>query len=221
MSSVNKLTLVGDPRRHPPDRPLPRDERDLVWLSLDGLPIGLRPIRSEDKSALIEGFARLSEQTRYQRFLAPMSHLSSRQVRYLTEIDNVNHFAWVAGTRSDDGVIEGMGVARFVRLADDPDSADFAVVVADDSQDRGVGTLLVHALAAVAHDHGVGQLTALCLGENRRMIRILERIGGSFTPESPGVLAARVPLPAPIDLDGESLAALIWVSKIAAHPSGR
>ncbi|NQV06561.1 GNAT family N-acetyltransferase [bacterium] len=221
MRPARSITLVGDPRGHPPDSPLPRDERDVVWLSLDGFPVGLRPIHPDDKSALIEGFGRLSEQTRYQRFLAPMNSLSSRQIRYLTEIDHVNHFAWVAGTRSEDGAIKGMGVARFVRLAADPDVADFAVVVADDSQDRGVGTLLVHALTAVAHDHGIVRLTALALGENRRMVSILERIGGSFTPESPGVLASQVPLPAPIDLDDETRDALIWVSKIAAHPSGR
>lgn len=213
--------LVGDPRRHPPAVPLPREERDIVWLQSSGTVVGLRPIQPEDRSALMEGFARLSEETRYQRFLAPMNRLTERQAAYLTDLDLVDHFAWAAGIRDDDGGIDGVGVARYVRDGADPMSADFAVVVADDAQSAGTGTVLVQALAVVAADHGITSLTALFLADNHRIRRILDRLDASFRPESPGVTHARVPLPAPVCFGEDAVEALLWASKVAAHPSGR
>jgi RimJ/RimL family protein N-acetyltransferase len=221
-SAASRFRFAGGPRRPAPGITARPDDRDLVWFEDgSGLTLGLRPIHPDDKSALLAGFERLSDESRYQRFLAPMERLTARQVRYLTEIDQVNHFAWAAGIRSDDGSEIGIGVARYVRDPNDPGAAEIAVVVADDHQRRGIGTLLVESLVLVAAERDILQITAFMFAENAAAVRIFERLGSVIAPDSPGVLRAHLELPPPggtsIDPDGRD--ELLWVACIAAHPS--
>src|SRR3954453_3891444 len=106
-----------------------------------GLPeLHLRRIAPEDKDALVAGLGRLSDRSVYQRFLAPKPRLTASELRYLTEVDFVDHYALVAVLeRSPDGIV---GVGRWVRDEGDGEAAEIAVVVADDLQGRGVGTRL-------------------------------------------------------------------------------
>jgi acetyltransferase len=129
-----------------------------------------------------------------------MARLSARQLTYLTEIDQVGHVAWVAGIRQPDGGDHGVGVARFVRDPADPSSAEFAVVVADDAQGRGIGTLLLEVIAVIAASRKVRLLTGLCFAENRTIQHMLSKLGASFSMDGPGVVTAAVPLPAPVSL---------------------
>src|ERR1700704_1191416 len=89
--------------------------------------IEIRPIEPDDKEALASGFDRLSERSRYRRFLSPRGPLTAAELRYFTEVDHRNHEALVAVDR-DTG--EGVGVARFVRSPDDDKVAEMAVAVA-------------------------------------------------------------------------------------------
>jgi hypothetical protein len=68
--------------------------------------------------------------------MAPISELSSDQLSYLTEIDYWDHMAWVALDPTQPGQ-PGMGVARYVRMADDPAAAQAAVAVVDEHQGAG------------------------------------------------------------------------------------
>jgi hypothetical protein len=104
----------------------------------DGTPVLVRPIRPEDRSIIVEAFRRLSPQSRYTRFLAPIVELSDKELRHLTEIDYVDHMAWVA-LDPDHPDSTALGVARYVRLADDPDVAGKSVeeLAAVGSGDRG------------------------------------------------------------------------------------
>src|SRR5439155_6933612 len=106
----------------------------------DGTRMVVRPITPDDKDLLLDGFAHLSEQTRFRRFLGYMDKLRAPLLRYLTEIDYVDHFAWV-GLDADKN--KGIGVARYVRMHDDPAAAEAAIVVVDDYQRRGAGTILL------------------------------------------------------------------------------
>ena len=222
LSPASRFRFAGGPRQPASAGPVRPGDRDLVWFTDDtGLMLGLRPIHPDDKSALLAGFDRLSDESRYQRFLAPMERLTSRQVRYLTEVDHVNHFAWAAGFRSEAGDETGVGVARYVRDDDDPSAAEVAVVVADDFQGRGIGTLLVEALLEVALDRDIAEVTAFMFAENAAAIRIFERLGSAISPDSPGVLRAhlRLPVPGGTGIDPAGRAELVWVACVAAHPS--
>jgi GNAT superfamily N-acetyltransferase len=139
----------------------------------DGSEVLVRPIRPEDKEAVRHGFARLSEKSRYQRFLSPIAELTDRQLEYLTEVDHHDHEALAAfDTESGDGV----GVARFVREADG-ESAESAVTVLDEWQGRGLGTALCNLLADRAREEGIRRLTAVLLATNREMIQLLATLG--------------------------------------------
>ncbi|HZC99519.1 MAG TPA: N-acetyltransferase [Actinomycetes bacterium] len=112
----------------------------------DGSTILVRPILPQDKQRLREGFARLSRASRYRRLMTPLEHLSDTQVRYLTEIDYVHHMAWVALDPTQP-TQPGLGVARYIRLPDDPTTAEAAVTVIDEQQGNGIGTILLTRMA--------------------------------------------------------------------------
>ncbi len=139
----------------------------------DGSRVTVRPIRPEDAEALRAGFERLSDESRYRRFLSPMSHLSEPMLRYLTEVDHHDHEALVAV--GDDGTL--LGVARSVRSRSDPRVAEAAVTVADDWQGRGMGTALLGILADRARAEGIHHFTALMLATNREMFELFEDLG--------------------------------------------
>jgi RimJ/RimL family protein N-acetyltransferase len=156
-----------------------------------GLELELRPILPSDKEELRHGFDRLSAVSRYRRFLAPMTRLPDDMVARFTEIDYVDHFAWVA-LDPRRGPEHGVGVARYIRLDDDPRSADVAVTVVDAYQGRGVGTLLLRLLCLTAHAHGVDRLTSLVLAENVPMRRLLSRLRARLGAESGGVFSVEL-----------------------------
>src|SRR3954464_7109259 len=102
-----------------------------------GTPVLVRPIRADDKRLLSKAFARLSPETVRKRFLAPKKGLTTAELKYLTEIDGSDHAAVGAGMAAKPWIIVGVG--RYVRLADDPETADVAVVVGDPWQHQGLG----------------------------------------------------------------------------------
>ena len=154
----------------------------------------IRPIRAEDKDALVAGLGRLSERSVYQRFLSPTPRLTASELKYLTEVDFTDHYALVAvlGRRPD--VVVGVG--RWVRDADEPDSAEVAIVIADDLQGRGVGTTLGRRLAHTAVQRGVTRFTATILPSNRAAHRLFARISRQLetTRRLGGVDELTVPL---------------------------
>jgi len=131
-------------------------------------------MQAADKAGLAEVYARLSELSRYSRFLSPTTRLTNSQLAYLTELDHHDHEALVA---IEPASRHGLGVARYVRSSDDPREAEFAVAVADDWQRRGLGTALLGALAARAREEGITRFTGLVQAENRSMQALLQTLG--------------------------------------------
>ncbi|HEY2769864.1 MAG TPA: GNAT family N-acetyltransferase [Solirubrobacteraceae bacterium] len=156
-------------------------------------PVEIRPIEPDDKQALREGFERLSERSRYRRFLAPHGTLSAEELRYFTEVDHHDHEALVA---IDPESGEGVGVARYVRLREDPALAEMAVAVLDDWQGQGVGSRLVLELAKRARSEGIRGFTALLLAENNEMLGLMRELGDVHVLESGlGTVNVTVALP--------------------------
>ena len=120
-----------------------------------------------------------------------MSELTDAQLDYLTDVDHHDHEALIALT--EDGTL--VGVARFVRLSDDPAAAEAAVTVADDWQGRGVGTLLTQRLAGRAREEGVEVFTATALAANVDVIDLLGRLGRTeVLPDGSGAVEMRIVL---------------------------
>jgi RimJ/RimL family protein N-acetyltransferase len=147
-----------------------------------------------DKQAFAEGMARLSTRSRYLRFHSGVKELSDRQLRYLTEVDQQDHVAWVAFTREGDDEV-GIGVARFVRVADEPDVAEAAITVLDEYQGRGLGTLLLGVLSAAAARRGIRTFRSYVLGENVSMLALFDALGAERAVEEPGVYRVDMAVP--------------------------
>jgi len=133
----------------------------------------IRPISPDDKEGLRRSFDRLSEQSRYRRFLSPHDRLSAAELRYFTEVDHHDHEALVA---VDPRIPAGVGLARYVRWKGDPQSAELAVAVVDDWQGKGVGTRLASALAERAREEGISVFTAIVLADNDPMLSLAREL---------------------------------------------
>lgn len=159
----------------------------------DGTRAAIRPIHPDDKERLQQGLGQLSPRSRFLRFHAPVDRFTQPQLRYLTEIDYHDHMAWVAMNpeRPDE---PGMGVARYVRLDDDPTVAEAAVTVLDHYQGRGLGTALLERLAESARRNGIRTLRNYVLAENKPMLELFATLGAERTHEGQGVYRIDVPL---------------------------
>lgn len=154
--------------------PIPSELRTLR----DGTVVRLRPLGPADADELRAGFERLSPESRYRRFFSPISRLPDALVRRLTATDGENHVALVAETIPlYDEPPEPLGVARFFRDAARPDAAEVAVTVIDELQGKGLGAVLLEALARIARDHEIRVLTAQVLAGNLAMQALLRRVG--------------------------------------------
>jgi RimJ/RimL family protein N-acetyltransferase len=147
----------------------------------DGTAIRVRPIEPADKARLEAGLRRLSDETIRRRFLAAKPRFSQRELRYLTEVDGISHIALVALLDRDPDTL--VAVARAVRLPDMPDTAEFAIVVADPLQGQGLGSLLGSQLAELAQAAGIRRFAATVLSDNEPARRLISHIAGEFEHE--------------------------------------
>src|SRR5215831_2430990 len=132
----------------------------------DGSKVVIRPVRSEDAPLLADGFTRLGPASRQLRFLRRKDELSAAELRHYTHVDHHDHEA--LGALEHTGG-RGVGIARYVRDADDPHAAEIAVTVVDDWQGRGLGTELLIRLSARARSEGICRFTALVADDNMAM----------------------------------------------------
>lgn len=160
----------------------------------DGLRVRLRLIRPDDRELLRAGFERLSPASRYARFLAPKATLSDDELRYLSDVDQEDHIA-IGAVRDDDPTI-GVGIARCIRLAEQPDTAEAAIAVADEVQRHGLGSLLGLRLIAAAGERGIHRFRCEVLGSNSGMTHLLDQIAPDrrFVTSS-GVMSIEIDLP--------------------------
>lgn len=152
----------------------------------NGMVLSLRPLGPDDRDRLAVGFERLSAESRYRRFLTPTTRLTARELTYFSEIDHRNHFAWGVQVLTEDG-LNGAGVARYVRLADDPSAADTAFTVLDEYQGKGIGQVLLRALAIAGRVNDLRRFHFDVLADNRPMLRVLEKSGVPMDPVSAGL----------------------------------
>ena len=109
----------------------------------DGTTVRLRLLRPNDRQRLQQGFEDLSSASRHNRFMGAKRTISEAELSYFTELDQFDHFALGAVELTPSGAEgDGIGVARFIRLAADPDCAEVAITVIDRMQGNGIGRRL-------------------------------------------------------------------------------
>jgi GNAT superfamily N-acetyltransferase len=164
----------------------------------DGSQILVRQGHHTDRRLLLDGFERLSPESRYRRFLVPVPELREQTVEYLLNVDHHDHEAMVA---IDPETGHGIGVARYVRDKERHDAAEVAATVVDEWQGRGVGTLLLEVIGERALAEGITTFTASMLATNREMLDVLQGLGPFEVVDRE---LGSVEVEAPIGTDGVS-----------------
>ena len=136
----------------------------------DARHVAIRAIFPSDLDALRTFFAALTRATRRLRFHSPINELSEHVLRKLTMVDHRAHVALIAEIHDTavDQPTTLVAEARYIRGAD-PDSAEFALVVAEQWRRIGLGTSLTRILAQHARFAGVHRLCGDVLEDNKAM----------------------------------------------------
>jgi RimJ/RimL family protein N-acetyltransferase len=137
----------------------------------DGRTLTVRPIQPWEAHLVDEVFERMSEQSRYARFLSPVPKMTAMMRKTLTAVDHDRHGAWVAEVDGD-----AVGIGRWVRYAADPERAELAFEIADEFQGVGVGTVLLRVLLAAAKRAEVARLECTVAPGNQRAIGLTRKI---------------------------------------------
>jgi len=153
------------------------------WTAPDGGNVAIRPIRSADLDIEREFVNSLSPDATYQRLLS-QRRLSESELRRFTDIDYQHEFALIATTRQA-GHERQVGVVRYIR-EQKPGNAEFAIVLSDDWQGRGLGTKLLSKLLETARAAGVGCLQGSTLTENTAMIQLARKLGFAIQKDPRG-----------------------------------
>lgn len=162
----------------------------------EGSTVKLRLVRPSDKSLLLEGFKRLSPESRFLRFFGHKSGLTTKELVYLTEIDGERHFALGAAQLLPDGQELPVGIARFVRLPDLPEVAEPALAVVDDWQGRGLGREMLKRLSAAARERGVERFRCYVLADNPAMLHVIRDLDpAALSGEEEGLVLVDFELP--------------------------
>ena len=183
--AIDLRPKVADrPYAHMAIHPYPIEQVADVKLA-DGTTLHVRPIRPEDaelERAFVHG---LSEQARYFRFFYQLHELTPAMLARFTQVDYDREMALVAVDESGAARLF-VGVARYIIIAD-RESAEFAVVVADAWQGRGVARLLMTRLVDYARARGLKRLEGAVLRANSRMLKFMADLGSTTrdNPEDP------------------------------------
>ena len=160
----------------------------------DGTPIVIREIGPDDRCLLQEGFAQLSEQSRFNRFLAPHPRLTDAELDLFTRPGDLSHFAIGAVGGPRDAPVP-LASARFVGLPDDPKRAEIALTVVDRHHRKGLGRRLLLLLGEEARPRGIEAFTALVHRDNLAVQSLFRTLGGQPIDRATPEVEWLLPLP--------------------------
>ncbi len=146
------------------------NQYEWTTITKGGIEVFIRPIRPEDAPLLLELFRSMSEQSIWFRFMGNIQNLSPAMLYQLTQIDYDRDIALVALEGSEE---EGrmLGCCHFVRHPRYK-WAEFAPMVGDAWQGKGVGAKLLEYGLAVARERGIESVRGLVSSQNRNMLAL-------------------------------------------------
>ena len=144
----------------------------------NGVNITIRPIRPEDAVLEKDFHNRLSERTKYFRFMQALQELTPEMIVRFTQIDYDREMAFVAVTE-DANMPSELGVGRCL-MNPDGNSVEFALVVADDCHCLGIGSKLMTTLMQTAKAKGISFFEGEVLVVNKPMLSLVTKLGFSI-----------------------------------------
>lgn len=160
----------------------------------DGTPTLFRPILRTDGPLLLEGFTRLSDRSRYQRFMGSVHELTPEMLARLTDVDHWHHAGWAAFDISGREAV-GVAVGRYCTYEDAPTRADIALTVVDTHHGRGIGRVLMRLLGYTARRNDIRTFDCVTFNSNRAMKNLFLGIGGHVRLVEDGVVEMSAPVP--------------------------
>jgi len=157
------------------------------WRLRDGTDVTLRPIKPEDEPRELEFIRGLSTETSRFRFFQIIKDLPHEALVRFCNIDYDREMAIIAETREGDRNVE-IGVSRLI-LEPNMKRGEFAVVVADKYQGKGLGIKLVDMLIEFAKEKAIETIYGTIMTENIKMIRLCEKLGFSTRKEQDSITA--------------------------------
>jgi acetyltransferase len=170
---------------------LPAGSDSATCTLADGAELAIRPIRPADAPAWLEFLGRLSPPTRYKRAARRPEQLTPDAIRQATDPDPASEIAYVAVTEATDSTPEIVGVVRLILKAGGV-GAEFALVVADRWQRKGVGAHLLRTALSVAAARRLAWVEGNILATNRGMIEFVQRLGFVIEASAPEAMVTRV-----------------------------
>jgi len=164
------------PYSHMAIHPYPHELTSRFQL-FNGIDITIRPIRPEDAEMEKDFVHRLSEQSKYFRFMQSLQELTPEMVVRFTQIDYDREMAFVA-VSEDDKLPNELGVGRYM-MNPDGNSVEFALVVSDDCQGMGIGFRIMRTLMQSAKHKGVTNFEGEVLKVNNAMLSLVKKLGFS------------------------------------------
>jgi acetyltransferase len=157
-----------------------------AWTAPDGESVTVRPIRPEDADIEREFVKLLSPEAKYFRFMNSISELTPQMLARFTQIDYDREMALVA-TTARGGAEAEIGVARYITYPDGA-SCEFAIVVGDEWQGRGLGRYLMEQLIEIARSRGLTRMSGDILAANQPMLALVATLGFAVdeSPVEPG-----------------------------------
>ena len=151
------------------------NQYEITTTTQGGGALFVRPIKPEDAPLLVDLFDSLSEETIYYRFFSPLKSLSHKMLVVFTQIDYDQDMALVAmdASESEEKIL---GVSRLMRKPGGME-AEFAVVVRDAWQGKGIGATLMKHLLFIAEKQSLNAVWGTILPQNRQMLKLAEKMG--------------------------------------------
>lgn len=145
------------------------------------------------KDQIISAVKSMSSKSRRFRFGLSSPSLSDETLECLTTFDNFDRFAWCA-TIVQNGNEKGIGLSRYVRLAEENGVAEFALTVVDEFHGQGIGIALLNKLLLTAKENDVRILRGFINSDNRKMLSLCKKYHGKFIVEEPGSMIVDLPV---------------------------
>ena len=150
------------------------------WRAADGTSVAIRPIRPEDAESEREFVHKLSPESKYLRFMGAVKDLSPAMLARFTQVDYDREMALIALVHENGRHVQ-IGVARYI-INPDGETCEFAIVVSEAWQGRGLGHHLMQRLIDIARARGLKIMNGQVLAQNRNMLGLAATLGFVVDP---------------------------------------
>lgn len=173
----DQMLIIGEGGRYP-------DEYE-DYKEIKGKEYLFRPMKPTDEELLKDLFYSLSDESRYKRFMSARKDMPHERRQEFVQINYKKEMAIVVIDTGIEGPHRMVGVGDY-QVKEGQNIAEVSVMIRDEYQDQGIGTVLLEYLTMIAKQRGLYGFTAEVLADNRKMLRVFEKMGYDIEKQREG-----------------------------------